>query len=127
MSGGSGFVNIPGLSTTFAVPSQSVLYVETNGGVQTSSTSSPGYSAVDVALFIDGSFAGTPAFRVIIAAPQVTFPGIANWSFAVPSTLAPGTHTIDVRARLEAGSTASVSGAFGDTRQGILNVLVLKK
>lgn len=117
---------IPGLSLTVMVPANSKLHVDTNGGIQCTGIGNA-YSAVDVAIFIDGTI--TQAQRRVVAANTV---GVAqmlqSWAFGRFYFLTAGSHTIDVRAAAGDGAmaTANVSSANAPQLQGVLTVTTLK-
>jgi hypothetical protein len=117
---------IPGLTLTVNVQANTKLHVDTSGGIQCTATGSA-YSAVDIAIFVDGSI--TNAQRRVIAANTTGVAQIiANYSFGRNVLLAPGSHTIDVRAAgADPGSaTANVSSASAPQLQGVLTVTTLR-
>jgi hypothetical protein len=123
------FTPIPGLSQTFLVPADSVLYISTDGGVQTTSLATSGVSVVDIAVFVDGVQLPAGAIkRVVVANTGGMVATVANWSFALPVDLAPGNHTVDVRARFTGGNaSAVVSGDSNSVLQGKVNIVVIKQ
>src|SRR5262249_35770560 len=60
---GTGFTIVPGLSPSITLPADSVLYLATDGGVQSGSTTTP--TVVDVAIIVDGSLTAAGAYRRI--------------------------------------------------------------
>jgi hypothetical protein len=123
---------IPGLSTTITVGSQTMVYIQTNGGVNTTATTTTGGSALDVALVVDGAILPEGGYQRMYAdnptgvgAGNVTN-WVANWNMSVILTLSPGTHTIEVDAVYVQGSNATVSGITGSIKQGTLTIMVLK-
>jgi len=123
---GSGFTIVPGLSMSLTLPTNSVLYVATDGGVQSASISLP--SVVDVVITVDGNLTPAGAFRRI-SVPAATTTGWATWEMSLSLPLAAGTHTIDVRVASVAGVTtgARVSGDSSTVLQGEFSAIVLKK
>jgi hypothetical protein len=113
---------IPGLTVTVSVPAYATVHVQTNGGLQCTAAGTA-YSAVDIAVFVDGSI--TNAQRRVVAA-NTTAVGqiIANWSFGRVIPVSAGTHTIEVRAAgADAGmATANVSSSSSPQLQGVLTV-----
>ncbi len=112
------YTTVPGLSLTVNVIAGTKLHIDTSGGVQCTATGTA-YSAVDVAIFVDGSI--TTAQRRVVAANTTGVAQIvANWSFGRAILLAPGSHTIEVRAAGgDAGmATANVSSAGSPQLQG---------
>lgn len=123
---------IPGLSTTFTVSGQTMVYIQTNGGVNTLATTSTGGSALDVAIIVDGAILAAGGYQrmyadnpTAAALANVTN-WVANWNTSVILTLAAGSHTVEVDAVYVSGSSASVSGIGGSIKQGTLTVMVLK-
>ena len=125
---GGGFFILPGLVTTLNVPANSVLYISTDGGAQTQSTSTTANSIVDVALFIDGALLPNASLRRLIInnTPSLT-QQFVNWSFAETVLLSPGSHTIQVAASLIGGQPVTVSGNNSSVLQGQLSIVVLKR
>lgn len=124
------YVLIPGLTQTVDVPSNSVVYVATDGGIQNTSASSTSYAAVDLGIFIDGAISTQAGQRRIMipntaAATQM----IANWSIAKTLTLPTGIHTIEVKAAgADPGAVnANVSSSGAPQLQGQLTVMILKR
>lgn len=128
------FVIVPGLSQTITVPSNSFVFISTDGGVITTSTAATGFSIVDIALFIDGTISANGGFRRLTASNTTGLTGdIENWSFAIKTELTAGSHTIQVGASVGGGaaitgnSPATVSGDGNSILQGTLNILILNK
>ena len=121
---------IPGLTTTITVPTQTMVCIQTNGGVNTVSTSISGGSAIDVALVVDGlvlpnggyqrMYADNPTGNATVAN------WVANWNMSVILTLSAGTHTVEVNTATVQGQNATVSGGFGAVNQGTLTIMILK-
>jgi hypothetical protein len=124
-----GFTIVPGLSQTITVPSNSVLYVSTDGGFQTQTAATTGWSRVDIAIFIDGAVATNGGNRRIYAANTQGVTGITQtWSMAQSMTLAAGSHTIDVRTQLVDGTApALVSGNSASPLRGEMTIVVVKQ
>jgi hypothetical protein len=123
---------VPGLSQSISVPSDSVVYVATNGGVQTNSTSATDFSAVDVFVSIDGQPPSHGLRRRIVCANSAAVVGmLCDWSLSAAFPLGQGSHTIEVRASgfppLPGKAPAIVGGGVGSLNQGALTVMVLKK
>jgi hypothetical protein len=124
------YTAVPGLSQAITVPANSVVYVSTDGGVAANSGTADAGATVDVALFVDGSLAGS-ARRLLprntSGAPGTALmAGFETWSMALSTDLSESTHTIEVGARLADGAPAVVSGSSG-VLQGKLTVLIVKK
>jgi hypothetical protein len=127
--GTTSFTQVPGLLLSLNVPASSRLRIHTDGGLQCAAVGTA-YAAVDVALFIDGVASPQGGQRRVVAA-NTTAVGqmIANWSFDRVYTLAPGAHTIEVRAMsADAGSaTANVASGSAPQLQATLSVTVLRQ
>lgn len=123
------FTTIPGLTTVIDVPDNSRVFLSTNGGIQCTGLGAA-YSAVDISLFVDGVASNQGGQRRVIAA-NTTGVGqmIANWSLSRTYTLAPGTHTIEVRVinADPAATTANVSSASAPQLQGVLTAMIINR
>jgi len=126
---------IPGLTQTLTVPSNSVLYISTDGGVQTGSGLND-FSVVDISVFIDNSAIIEGGSRRLDPVNTVALTSvIQDWSLSASATLTPGSHTIEIHAAGAnlGGSNASVSSDGTNTapnnkvRQGQLTILLLKQ
>ncbi|CAN5914136.1 hypothetical protein BH11MYX2_BH11MYX2_20180 [soil metagenome] len=125
----TGYVQVPGLTTTVTVPASSVVYFATDGGISTSSTAATGYSGVDIVLMVDGTLLTAGGYRRIFAANTTGLTSnIANWSLsaAIPNLTA-GAHTFAVKAYWIQGSSAIVGGDSASVNQPSMSVLVLKQ
>jgi hypothetical protein len=126
ITGATNYTLVPGLALTVTVPANAKVHIDTSGGIQCTGTGTA-YSAVDVAVFVDGSI--TNAQRRVVAANTSGLAQIvSSWSFGRFINLTTGTHTIDVRA---AGvdptmTPANVSSAAAPQLQGVLTVTTLK-
>jgi hypothetical protein len=130
ISASTAFTDLPGLSQSVTVPSNAVLKVSVDGGLQTESTANNGVSVVDVALVIDGVVAANGGYKRIVAANTtgiVTM--ISNFDMSQAIPLTPGAHTIKVAAKGNGGasSPALVSGDSTSVLQGELTVTIVKK
>ena len=118
---------IPGLEQTVQVPDGGLLFVSTDGGLATLSTSAKGFSVVDVVLLVDGSEPSNAFFRRIVCAnnggrQQM----ICNWNFGGTLQLSPGQHTLQVVANNPGqGDAATVSGDNSLVLQGQLSIVQL--
>jgi hypothetical protein len=127
----SGFTLIPGLSTSVTVPSNSFVYITTDGGFYTNSTSTTGYSSVDFAIVIDGNLLSNGGYARITAdnpngTSTVSVHG-TRWAMSLIQQLSAGTHTVEVYAVYNAGSSCVVSGDNTQVNQGELSVVILKQ
>jgi len=127
ISGATNFSAIPGLSITVNVPPNAKLHVDTSGGIQCTGTGNA-YSAADIAIFVDGSITNAQR-RVVAANTAGVAQMIASWSFGRFLLLAPGSHTIEVRAAGAdpAMTIANVSSASAPQLQGVVTATILKQ
>lgn len=128
---GSGFQQIPGLSSTIDLADSSILIINTIGGFTNSGIVSD-YVVVDIAIYIDGVNSGTPSYQRLANMNGPTLTGVpTHWSIVRKFVLGPGTHTVDVRASWvqsnKGGITANVSSAPGFVGHGEVLTTVLKK
>jgi len=128
-TGTTAFTTIPGLSTVVDVPEDTKVVISTNGGVQCTGVGTS-FSAVDIAIFVDGVASNQGGQRRVIAA-NTTAVGqiIANWSMMRTYPLTPGNHTIEVRAiNAEPTATAAnVSSASAPQLQAVLTVMLIRQ
>lgn len=120
---------VPGLSQTINVPANTVLYISTDGGFQTTSTTASQYSTSDIAIFIDGALPANGGFKRVTAlnGPAGSIGNaLAFWSMSVGTTLTAGSHTIEVKVKGVNGQIYNVSGDNTTTTQGALHTLILK-
>ena len=119
---------VPGLAQTETVPINGRMFITTDGGFQTTSTLATGFSAIDVAVFVDGvqlSQGGTR--RVTCLNNGGLIQNICTWSISVAPALSLTSHSIEVRvADLGIGSNATVSGDSSSLLQGELTVIPLR-
>jgi hypothetical protein len=124
----NGEVLLPGLTQTVTVPTNSVVYLATDGSVYTTSTAADGFSEVKVYLKIDGvvpADGGYGTFDIVNNGSLTQ--ALGRWSLSLATTLTPGSHTIEVYAYTYAGSAADFSGGNGSPYQGQLTVMFLKQ
>lgn len=120
---------VPGLSLTINIPADAKVRMETNGGLQCTSTGSA-YSVVDLALFVDNTISTTAGQRRIVASnTPVVGQMIANWSFGRTYELTAGSHQFEVRAINvdPSAAPANVSSVGAPQLQGVLTVTVIKQ
>jgi hypothetical protein len=121
---------IPGLTTTITVPTQTMVRIQTNGGINSVGTTTTSGSAIDVALLVDGSILPAGGYQRMYAdnptGNATVTNWVANWNMSVILTLSAGSHTVSVNAVYVAGSNATVSGGAGAMKQGTLTIMILK-
>lgn len=131
-----GIFFIPGLNQTVSVPSSAVVHIDSTGGVQTQTTTVPGFSVLDVLLFVDGVSQPGGWRRLTSANATTADRAIAHWSIAQSVTLAAGNHTIAVTAgQVGAVGGGSIAGSAAATVGGVstsplnrtLTVTILKQ
>jgi hypothetical protein len=118
----------PGLTQTFTTTTTTRVIVWATIGGRTTGTGSANYANVDMIIYLDGAFlpvGGWNRFQVTNPSTTNSFNTCAiNTSF----TLAPGTHTIDLRTLRLAGSTSTVDiggNAATDVNPGELTIMIL--
>ena len=122
----AGWVPLPGMSRTITLLTPAKIHCHTDGGIQTTSTSTTGFSAVDCVLFLNGGFFGQGGYeRVTVVNNLGVVTTLGFWSKDVIATLAPGVYTIDVRTRLNLGANAYVGGNNSSVLQGVLITQVI--
>ena len=120
---------IPGLTQTINVPANSLVYVSTTGGIQSTGATSSSYSVVDVGLFVDGvATTSGGQRRISIANTSALAQLIGNWSLAHTYSLSAGNHTFEVRAigGIPGSSNANVSSSSAPQLQGVLTVMIIR-
>jgi hypothetical protein len=120
------------MTQTVTVPANGVVLVGTNGEAETTSTATTGFSAVDIAVFIDGTrppqLQGALYQRLIMANTTGITQMTGNWTLeAALPPLSPGQHTIEVAAASAGigGSTATVGSNSTTALQSALTVTIL--
>lgn len=123
------FTLLPGMSATVTVPANAMVFVTATSGVQTISNAVAGFSAVDVALVVDGAFLSDAGFERVMVLNNGGIGGtIRYFTLAQAVPLTPGTHTLEVQASgLGAGSNTLVGGGTSSVLQGALTVMILKQ
>lgn len=123
------FAQIPGLTKTITVAANTLLYVSTDGGFYTNSTTTNS-SSIDVAILVDGSILTNGGYGRFTS----TNPGsytVGNygtrWNLSTILSLTSGSHTITVQAVYVAGVSCQVSSSNSGSSQGELTVMLLKQ
>ena len=131
-----GFAALPGVSLTVTASGGKAtdVLIETDGGIQVNSLSPDAVCTTDVAIFVDGAQVG-PGRRVLVSNTAGVLYNVGTYGFSLATQLAPGTHTIAVRAKSFTAFTAVPcyvsSGAGGSDLPGrpqlqaVLNVVSL--
>jgi hypothetical protein len=121
---------IPGLTQTVTVPANSVVNVSTDGGLQTTSAATAGYSAIDIEIFVDGALVSTAGFQRVLALNNTGLTNvIAYWSMSESLNLSAGSHTISVMAKgpNNGGSNATVGSDNTLVMRPQLTVTIISK
>ncbi|HET6993253.1 MAG TPA: hypothetical protein VFJ43_18100 [Bacteroidia bacterium] len=106
------WVPLPGLSRTITLTGNAKVTIYTDGGVQTTSGVTSGFSIVDIAIFQNGGFLPSGGgYKRVSAINNTGLVGnIENYTVSSTVTLGPGVYTFDIRAAKNLGSNANVSG-----------------
>ena len=123
------FTLVPGLTRTITVPANTfpVIVFSTDGGIRRNSTTFDGRSIVEVAVFIDGVSLSVRQHQIT---NDAIAPAIVNWALSGSLLLAPGSHTVEVRARSTSDnglSNSTVSSNTGDVLRGQLTITTIKR
>jgi hypothetical protein len=95
-----GYAPLPGVSVTVTAVQGSTndVLIETDGGIQVNSPVAAAVCVTDIAIFVDDAQVG-PGRRVLVSnTPDVLY-NVGTYGFSLATGLAPGTHTISVRAK----------------------------
>lgn len=127
------FALVPGLTTSVTIPSTGnyYVYVATDGGIQTQSSSASGYSACGIAIEIDGSILSNGGYKKLTALNNGGITGnFSFWSMSISATLSTGTHTIAVygaSSNLPGQSATTIGGDNTSVLQPCLTVILIKQ
>jgi hypothetical protein len=122
----AGWLILPGLSRTITLTAPAKIHCHTDGGIQTTSGSTSGFSAVDCVLFLNGGLFGQGGYeRVTVVNNLGVVTTLGFWSKEVIIAVGPGTYTVDVRTRLNLGANANVGGNNASVLQGVLITQVI--
>src|SRR5207253_1189456 len=119
---------LAGFPVNVTVPANSVLSISTDGGVQTTSTLTAGFSVVDVGIAVDGLLPGSATVRRLeISNTTSLTQQFENWSMSRAVSLSAGSHTIGVCAALVSGSPATAGGSASSVLQAQLTIVTVKR
>lgn len=120
---------VPGLSQTINVPANSVIIASTDGGIQSTGTTSNSFSAVDVGIFVDGAVSSQAGQKRVTILNGSGLAMVGNWNMSVTRELLPGNHTFEVKAINAVPGTvpANVSSSATPLLQGRLTVTLIRK
>jgi hypothetical protein len=122
---------IPGLSQTITVPSNAIVYVATDGGMQTTSSIASGFTIIDMIIYVDGSIVSNGGYQRLTAVNNAGITSATeSWSMSQVILLSAGSHTIQIMAsgvNFLGNANATVSGNNTSPLQGELNVIILKQ
>lgn len=122
---------LPGLSRTVTLTAPAKVFINTNGGIQTSSLTLNGGSICDVAIYNnaallpDGGYKRLTILNMGAGAPQNFVTCFEYWSMDAVLTLPAGTYTFEVRGTWQAGSAVTIGGNNTTVMQGVMNVMVI--
>jgi hypothetical protein len=122
---------IPGLTISMIVPANTFLYFATDGGIQTTSSATTGYSMVDIYLEVDGAALPNAAYQRVTATNNGTLTNsIRYWSFSQLLPLSAGSHTVRVVAigvNTAGNANVTVSGNNASILQAELTHITFKQ
>jgi collagen type VII alpha len=124
---------VPGLTDYMTVPANSLVYISAEGGAQTESSATDGFSVIGVSLLMDSASLapGNNSLTDVVTMANTTGTvGVTgHWSLSTAQVFPTGgTYGFEVGASGlydAGGSTATVGAAAGNLLQGTLSVLVL--
>jgi hypothetical protein len=111
------YIAVPGLSQTIinSGDDDQLVFIATSGSFDAAIL-----VGFDIAIFIDGVRVNGGTRHCTLAG--LTLDLVGGWGHSIVTSLAPGTHTIDVRAKLTLGLNVSV-GLLGDSQESTLTIL----
>ena len=121
---------IPGLSASITVPSTGnyYMYIATDGGIQTLSSFSGGYSVCYITLKIDGFLVPEGGFKQLsVLNNEALGSNINYWSISLSKPVSAGNHTIEVSAQYQSGDDVVVGSDNQYLLQPELTVMILKQ
>lgn len=123
------WTQVPGLTYTINVDSGTVVLVSTFGSTENTADGSNTGCTANVGIFIDGALPANGSLQKLSLASNNKIVGGANWAMYQAYALAPGTHTISVRAKLVTSNTTNlvVSGGAGSDMRAVMTVAVLRE
>lgn len=123
------WTQVPGLTYTIHVDSGTVVLVSTFGSTENTADGSNTGCTANVGIFIDGALPANGSLQKLSLASNNKIVGGANWAMYQAYALAPGTHTISVRAKLVTSNTTNlvVSGGAGSDMRAVMTVAVLRE
>lgn len=117
---------LPGLTRTVTLTAPAKILCHTDGGIQTTSGAVNGFSAVDIALFLNGALFGQGGYeRVTVVNNTGVVTVLGFFSKEVIAALPAGTYTIEVKALKNLGANAFVGGDNTSVLQGVLITQVI--
>ncbi len=107
---------VPGLTQTIDLPLNATVVVSTYGGAQSLGATATSFSALNIAIGLDGNYLPTGGAQFMLIANSPVGQNIGNWSmtqsFIVDGTLiTAGSHTIEVLAQFDDGLWQSTNAA----------------
>jgi len=121
------WVPLPGLSQVINLTGPAKIFVHFDGGLQTTSGVTSGFSIADFAIFINGLLpAGGGGYKRVSAINNTGLvTNIENCSMDYITTLAAGAYTITVQANKNLGSNCTASGNNASVLQGNMSIIVV--
>jgi hypothetical protein len=121
------WVALPGLSQAITLTGPAKVYVHYDGGLQTTSGVTTGYSIADFAIFVNGALppGGGGYKRVAALNNGGLVTNIANCAMDYVTTLPAGAYTITTQANKNGGSNCNASGSNTSVLQGNMSIIVV--
>ena len=116
---------VPGLTKTITTTANSLLYIYTDGGVQTTCATTGRGTLIDMTILNNGAWLPQGGFkRIDVQNPSNYIGGFQYWSMGAYVFLPAGTYTITVNTRLSGGCNSAVVG--GDNSSVLEGILVIQ-
>ncbi len=123
------WTQVPGLTYTLFVDTGTVVLVSTFGSVENTADGSNTGCTANLGIFIDGSLPVNGSLQKLSLASNNKIVGGANWAMYQAYALAPGNHTITIRAKLVTRNSTDlvVSGGTGSDMRGVMTIAILRE
>lgn len=124
VSSNNTYTNIPGLSLTISVTTNSLFHINTWGAIETNSASSSGGSGTRTAILRDAVVLAEQTVDIVNNATYTQ--NVLPWGISHHVTLGPGTYTFKVQTKVYVGSSVYAGGSSTSlANEGSLTILVI--